>query len=336
MLAHSSEGSVEYGDGSGYMGGYLSMYRNDMGGSCFNPAKNWQLGWYGEKFLDLSPGTTSINIKLRGVVDFENALSDEYVGIRIEGSDFNAYYIGFNHNDGFNDGVGEALNMVTVQEKVGIGFGNSWLTAKLAETNSKVYTNFDGNGNTLTISVTSIDTDESLATVQISSTPAPTQAPTPISPTWVTILGNNFEKGWGTFKDGGKNAMISTRVGIGKSTQSLMLRAKGRYAKSVSAGMNIGAYSKVSIRFVFKTGNVQPREKFRLSYNFGDGTGWKNFKTYEMGPNKLLSANGKWFKTTDYLNTQVKKSLQLRFQSGFADTTRRVYIDNVVVKGRVP
>eukprot|EP00536_Pseudo-nitzschia_multiseries_P016358 jgi/Psemu1/313075/fgenesh1_kg.1087_\ len=46
-LAHSGEGSETYGDQSGMMG--FSYDVDDAPLMCFNPAKNYQLGWYKEQ-----------------------------------------------------------------------------------------------------------------------------------------------------------------------------------------------------------------------------------------------------------------------------------------------
>ncbi|KAI2503877.1 Gametolysin peptidase M11 [Fragilaria crotonensis] len=61
-LAHSSEGSTEYGDQSGLMG---YSYGNDDGPiMCFNGPKTWQLGWFSEYHVDLrlQPGSAGLAI----------------------------------------------------------------------------------------------------------------------------------------------------------------------------------------------------------------------------------------------------------------------------------
>ena len=90
-LAHSGEGSQEYGDETGAMGAGAALYDNSLGGICFNGAKSWQLGWTEDKHLELTPSENPITIKLKGVVDYHTAAADEYVAARIAGIGDNNY-----------------------------------------------------------------------------------------------------------------------------------------------------------------------------------------------------------------------------------------------------
>merc|ERR1712176_424018 len=103
----------EYGDFSGMMGGV----RNRAAAKCFNPAKNWQLGWYPNKEVEVNPATLTdkaTSFILNGVVDYEDTAPDRVVVLKIAN-----YYIGFNRATEFNSGTEEAANSVTVHEKLG-------------------------------------------------------------------------------------------------------------------------------------------------------------------------------------------------------------------------
>lgn len=56
-------------------------------------------------------------------------------------------------------------------------------------------------------------------------------APAPTTPTWKRIFKVIFDKGWGQFKSGGRNAVINYKVGYGASNKSLMLLGRGRSAQ---------------------------------------------------------------------------------------------------------
>jgi len=120
-LHHSGEqsaNSVEnaYGDKSGMMG--FSYNQDDNPKMCFNAAKNWELGWYADKQLDIDPATDlscPTTYILNGIVDYENATDGAKIVMKVGAY----YYLGFNLVKGFNAGTQEAKNRVTVIKRDG-------------------------------------------------------------------------------------------------------------------------------------------------------------------------------------------------------------------------
>ena len=55
-LMHSSEGSSEYGDVTGYMGGGSRELDTPL--KCFNPAHSFELGWYQSRHFTCVPAQT--------------------------------------------------------------------------------------------------------------------------------------------------------------------------------------------------------------------------------------------------------------------------------------
>jgi hypothetical protein len=104
----------EYGDQTDMMG--YSYRSDDTPVMCFNPAKNWQVGWYTDQQIALDPNndlsTDPTSYILNGVVDY--GTQGNYIVIRL-----NNFYIGFNRAADFNIGVQEAPNQITVIEKLG-------------------------------------------------------------------------------------------------------------------------------------------------------------------------------------------------------------------------
>jgi len=116
-LQHSGEieeyGYDEYSD----LTGYMSYEATDADTMCFNPAKSWQLGWYEDKQIEINPtelSTEPTSYILNGFVDFGNPTLDAYVILKIGN-----YYIGYNRKTGFNNGTREAVDRVTLTEKMG-------------------------------------------------------------------------------------------------------------------------------------------------------------------------------------------------------------------------
>jgi len=111
-----------YGDTSGMMG--FSFEADDLPEQCFNAAKNWQLGWYDDKLLDLNARlelrSGPRNYTLNGVVDYDNGKTNRYVVIKVGN-----YYIGWNKMADFNVGTNNARNQVTVHLKQGSPYSPS-------------------------------------------------------------------------------------------------------------------------------------------------------------------------------------------------------------------
>ena len=80
---------------------------------CFNPAKNWQLGWFdesGETTTFTSPG--SVTYEMVGV-SRANAQSGKYVVVKVpNGSP--ALYDGYNRKPGIHKGTVEDDDRVTI------------------------------------------------------------------------------------------------------------------------------------------------------------------------------------------------------------------------------
>merc|ERR1712176_952408 len=111
-----SDSVQEYGDQTDLMG--FSYRSDDTPLMCFNPAKNWQLGWFDDKVKELDPsndiGIEPTSFVLNGIVDYKTITDNANVVLKIGN-----FYIGFNKATDFNIGVQEAGNQVTVTEKLG-------------------------------------------------------------------------------------------------------------------------------------------------------------------------------------------------------------------------
>ena len=170
-LAHSGEASNSYGDQSGMMG--YSYDADDAPNMCFNPAKNYQLGWYAEQQRFLNPLTdilaktsdnsNSLEYVLNGVDDFQfgrNGSRDKLIVLRLKQQNLpEDFYLGFNRKAGMNSGTVENANDVIVVKKTGgpIEYGQSWKMSKLSTMgDSYTITNFDGSSYDVTVELISI------------------------------------------------------------------------------------------------------------------------------------------------------------------------------------
>ena len=216
-LAHSGEGTDQYGDQSGFMGysysqddqvrisswKYLprahSISPSDrkslnlfaiflfklLQRMCFNGPKNWQLGWFSDRHVTLTAGVDSWSGRLYGQTVYDTTSSAEKMIVRIVDptSSTGDVYVSFNHDALHNINTAEGQNRVLVHNKAGgpTVYAQSWLRAKLAAGGS--YTTTDGPATPIVVNA--INTAEGWADVTIGAppTPPPTNAPTTPPPT---------------------------------------------------------------------------------------------------------------------------------------------------------
>jgi hypothetical protein len=197
-LGHSSQGTEKYGDQSGMMG--YSYRDSESPNMCFNAAKGWQLGWYEDKTVSFSPGSSGgyeQTFSIGSIVDYDNSDNTVIIEIQQPTLNLNNYYVAFNAAKGFNSGVREGADQVLVFEKPLIDGNDSWRQADLSAGNEYTISNFDGNvGDFLKITVLGINYATSVAEIFIKlhrvrtaePSPSPTRDmngrnPTPTTPT---------------------------------------------------------------------------------------------------------------------------------------------------------
>eukprot|EP00984_Skeletonema_dohrnii_P001833 scaffold607_cov146-Skeletonema_dohrnii-CCMP3373.AAC.1 len=193
--AHSGE-SQTYDDQSGMMG--YSYSQDDGPEMCFNAAKSWQTGWYGEsgtqeedKTLEYSSGDGCLVKTISGIADYETTSNKVLIKIVNPSNNGADLFVAFNAKTGINSGTLEAGNQVTVVQ-VGSGGGEvyseSTLLAKLSAGGS--YTTGSNFGGDLTVEVEGISASGTDYTADVkiyfgsectvTPPPVPTPPPTPM------------------------------------------------------------------------------------------------------------------------------------------------------------
>jgi hypothetical protein len=164
---------------------------------CFNAAQSWQLGWYSDKAVTLDKTNKLSHVGvLGGISDYSD--SNNIVLVKLNNlntgkSAYDDYYVNFNRQSGINSGTQEGGDQITVvQGGEGTGYAETDLVAKLSAGEEYTIINFDGSGETATITVNTIGktADVSICIGPCPAlTPPPTQSPT-ASPVMTTIPGD--------------------------------------------------------------------------------------------------------------------------------------------------
>jgi len=136
---------------------------------CFNAAKSFQLNWYADKHITVSPFVTPTwTGTLVGFVDFESA-GTNHVIVKIESGSYLDYYVNFNRKAGFNSGTKQGGDKVMIMNQGynGVDYSQSTLVATLSGSQSFEITNFGGFGAKVLVSVNDINTSASPAYASI-------------------------------------------------------------------------------------------------------------------------------------------------------------------------
>lgn len=164
-LAHSGGLNRQtYTDHTCLMGNPL--YSDEVGRMCFNPAKNFQLGWYSDKvnIVDITRPAFVHDQTLVGIANYQSA-GQHNVVIKLETNAANDLFVGFNRATGINSQNDEADNEVTVVQVNngnGVSYSQSFLLATLKQGES--YT-FAGTSPVTTIQALNIDLTTNPGTV---------------------------------------------------------------------------------------------------------------------------------------------------------------------------
>jgi hypothetical protein len=133
---------------------------------CFNPAKNWQLGWYSTQSVEIDPLSVGNFVgTLVGIDDFDDTPSSQYVVLKIENGHTDLF-VGYNRRKGINRGTQQGIDKVLIVEQ-GEGYSTSVKLAQLSVGETYTVANYQGLGDDLSITFTSVSADLDEAQVDV-------------------------------------------------------------------------------------------------------------------------------------------------------------------------
>eukprot|EP00957_Ditylum_brightwellii_P088043 6706686-Ditylum_brightwellii.AAC.1 len=194
----------EYTDHTCFMGASSTLFSDEHGKMCFNPAKNWQLDWYGGKGaisqhkISIDPfQTENSSFQLVGIGEYDKNTANHPVVVKIETGTTIDIFIGFNRAVGPNAYNDEADDEITIIEtgNNGESFSQSYLKAHLLTGETYTYNNFASSGKILKITADSIDltANPGVATITIALT----------IPTFENVIWNGNWGDWWPSKSAG-------------------------------------------------------------------------------------------------------------------------------------
>ena len=127
-LLHSGKGTDPYGDMTGYMG--YASYSFGAPSKCFNAQKNWLLGWFDDRKLQLTASDLPWGGNLTSFVDYDLAGPGQNVVLAVTRSDLRLF-MQINSAKKFNYQTVDQNQVIIVQDG-GYSVNQSWLQANLS------------------------------------------------------------------------------------------------------------------------------------------------------------------------------------------------------------
>lgn len=154
---------------------------------------------------------------------------------------------------------------------------------------------------------------------------------------WETISHDNFDNGWGNFKDGGSDAMIfKNKKNVGPYDEWPAVRLRDDSSSSTithKKEYNVANYNNLRVTFKFCAVNMEKKEGFLLQLH--DGSSWDNLKNYRLGRDFENGNLGKKCFESKTLTFRPPKSnsAKIRFKCNGSANDDSVYIDDVLFEG---
>jgi len=154
------------------------------------------------------------------------------------------------------------------------------------------------------------------------------------SSSWKTIVSEEFDSGYGKFKDGGSDVAYYNSV-KGRSGVVRIQAGNGRKSSVFSNEMTFDeSYSKFRVIFSFYANSMETDDRFCLDYSTNGGTVWKKQKCWSRATdfNNLEWYDNETVTLTPNSSNNIK-SLIVRFRCDGDDIQDDILIDSVKVQG---
>lgn len=146
-----------------------------------------------------------------------------------------------------------------------------------------------------------------------------------------TINSSNFDANWGSWLDGGTDALRVTNAAYAFSGSTSALIRDNTSTSVISTGnMDLTGYSSIDVSFTFITNSMDAGEDFWLQLSTNGGTSYTTVRTYVSGTH---FTNGTRVFQTVNIPGPFTTNTRLRFRNDATDDDDQVYLDDVVVKG---
>lgn len=152
---------------------------------------------------------------------------------------------------------------------------------------------------------------------------------------WKRITFDDFENGWGNFKDGGEDSKLITLYDGDNANQMARIRHNEKESiLPLRETVNVTQYRALRVIFWVAADGLEPGDMMLLEYSSDGGSNWEVVKEWIFGEDILENGDPNHFNVTFY-NTDYDFSAYalIRFRSDANSKEDNFYIDDVVFEG---
>jgi hypothetical protein len=162
----------------------------------------------------------------------------------------------------------------------------------------------------------------------------PTSATTDAAPEWTELTYDDFESGWGSYTDGGRDCKRytgGTYAHQGTCAANIQDNSGTTSSFYYTNGVDVDTpdFTQIKVEFWFYAKNMVSGEDFWLQYY--DGSTWRTVASYAMGSD---FSNNVFYNKTVYIdeaNYIFPTNMKVRFMCDASSNRDDVYIDEIRV-----
>ena len=158
-------------------------------------------------------------------------------------------------------------------------------------------------------------------------------------PEWTELTYDDFESGWGSYTDGGKDCSLYTSTTLGhQGANAANIQDNSGVSSSFyytnGVDVNTPGYIQIKVEFWFTALKIESGEDFQVQYY--DGSDWHTVATYVCGTD---FNNGEFYNKTLYIDEDevtyaFPADMKIRFMCNASDNRDDVYIDEIRVTAK--
>ena len=204
--------------------------------------------------------------------------------------------------------------------------GPAWLNVASDGTLSGTPTSSDLGLNSWTVSVSDGNGGSDTATLEINVEAE--------SPSWTELINDNFEGGWGNWRDGGSDARLSRSFAIGSQCFAIQDDTSTSNVQLINS-LDLSGYSELKIEFSYIVQSFEKSEAFWVRFSDDGGSSWSMIKAY-VNDVDFVDDGTRYpiVLTIDSGSYTFSNNVLIRFQCDASGNGDDVYIDSVIISAQ--
>ena len=204
--------------------------------------------------------------------------------------------------------------------------GPAWLNVASDGTLSGTPTSSDLGLNSWTVSVSDGNGGSDTATLEINVEAE--------SPSWTELINDNFEGGWGNWRDGGSDARLSRSFAIGSKCFAIQDDTSTSNVQLINS-LDLSGYSELKIEFSYIVQSFEKSEAFWVRFSDDGGSSWSMIKAY-VNDVDFVDDGTRYpiVLTIDSGSYTFSNNVLIRFQCDASGNGDDVYIDSVIISAQ--